>query len=183
MTLHGLPDRESLFAALPKGGVGAEIGVLIGAWANEILKLAEPRLLYAIDCWEHQPDEVTGHDPANVAQREKDDQYYGVLARWIIDPRVRVVKGFSERVAPLFPDTYFDWVYIDANHLQCHADMVEWWPKVKAGGWLLGHDYVVGGLGDFITVQADVDRFVAERGLTLELTADPVYQNWIIRKP
>lgn len=182
-TLDGLPDRESLFAALPRGLVGAEIGVLTGDWLREILKIAQPRLFYGIDCWENQPDEVTGHDPANVSQTEKDLQYYRVLREWMADPRVRIVKGFSLRVAASFHDEFLDFGYIDANHLQCYEDMRAWWPKIKPGGWLLGHDYVVGGLGDFITVQADVDRFVAERGLSLQLTADPIYQNWIIAKP
>jgi len=47
---------------------------------------------------------------------------------------------------------------------------------------MMGHDYVMGGVGDFITVQADVDRFVAKRGLELILSEDEVYKNWIIQK-
>ena len=179
MIPDNLPDRESLFAALPKGGIGAEIGVDWGTWSLEILKLAEPRLLYLIDCWEIQPVEVYGHDPANTQQ---DIKYRQCLGWFTTDERVKMVKAFSQDAATLFPDGYFDHLYIDANHLQCYADMTAWWPKVKPGGYMLGHDYVVGGVGDFITTAVDVDRFVAEHGLHLQLTTDAVYQNWILTK-
>lgn len=181
MNLENLPNREALFAALPKGGILAEIGTLDGGWAAEILKYAEPRLLFLIDCWQEQSVEAVGHDPANENHRE---HYHKTIRRFLMESRVKIIKEFSVHAAPLFPDNFFDALYIDANHLECYADMQTWWPKVKSGGWFLGHDYVRGGLDDYITVQADVDRWMAERpGLKLFLTTDPVYQNWVVCKP
>jgi len=42
-----------------------------------------------------------------------------------------------------FPDAYFDFVFIDANHTyeSVLADIQGWKPKVKPGGWLAGHDH------------------------------------------
>lgn len=178
-----LTHRESIFSSQPRGGIGAEIGVAWSEFSKDILRLAEPSLLYLIDCWEHLPEEVTGHDPANSDQANKDGQYYQALSRFLTDPRVRVVKAFSQRVAPCFPDGYFDWLYIDANHLQCYADMLAWWPKVKTGGWMMGHDYCM--VGDFITVQRDVDRFAKLYALPLLVTVDEgtAYKNWLLQKP
>ena len=178
-----LTDRETIFTSLPRGGVGAEIGVDFGEFSKVILRNAEPRLLYLVDCWEQQPTEVTGHDPANYRQEIKDAAYHQVLGWFLADKRVRVVKGYSEKVAPLFPDDFFNWLYLDANHLRCGADLRAFWPKIKPGGWIMGHDYVTGGVGDFITVQADVDEFSAEHKLPMLLTDDPIYKNYVIQKP
>ncbi len=135
--------------------------------------------MYLVDCWVEQSEAVYGHDPANSQQ---DIKYRQCLQRFLTNERVRMVKGFSLEVAPLFPDEYFDWVYIDANHLLTYQDAVAWWPKVKTGGWLTGHDYVPGGLGDYITVKADIDRFAAEKGLPMLLTDDPIFKNWIVQR-
>jgi len=168
-----------MFASLPKGGVGAEIGVDWGEFSKSILMNADPRLLYLIDCWEIQPEQVYGHDPANSQQ---DIKYRQCLQWYTTNERTKMVKAYSLDAATLFPNEYFDWLYIDANHLQCALDIQAWWPKVKPGGWLMGHDYVKGGVGDFITVADDVDAFVAEAGLPLILTEDEIYQNWIVQK-
>jgi hypothetical protein len=175
-----LRDRETIFASLPRGGIGAEIGVDWGEFSKVIFQRAEPRLLYLIDCWEEQPVEIYGHDPANSAH----DVKYKQCLRWFAtNEQIRMIKAYSLDAAPCFPDQYFDWLYIDANHLQCYADIRAWWPKVKSGGWMMGHDYVTGGVGDYITVAKDVDRFVAETGLPVLLTDDEIYKNWIVQKP
>ena len=177
-----LTHRESIFSSMPRGGIGAEIGVAFGLFSKDILRLTEPSLLYLIDCWEQLSVEVTGHDPANSGQEVKDGQYHQTIQRFLTDPRVRVIKAFSEKIAPLFPNDYFDWLYIDANHLQAYQDCVAWWPKVRPGGWLMGHDYV--DVGDCFTVKTDVDRFVAEieQPLLVTVDADTAYKNWLIRR-
>jgi len=45
----------------------------------------------------------------------------------------------------LFPDEYFDFVFIDAFHSYeaVRDDIIHWLPKVKPGGVLAGHDYCV----------------------------------------
>jgi len=178
-----LSNRDTIFASLPRNGVGAEIGVYSGIFSAVILQQAEPRLLFLIDCWITQSVEIHGHDTSNARQEIKNAFYQQVFRTYLTDDRVRVFKAFSQEAAPMFPDAFFDWVFLDANHLQCYRDIQAWWPKVKPGGWLMGHDYVTGGVADFVTVQADVDRWVAETGLPLLLTDDPIWKCWIVEKP
>jgi hypothetical protein len=65
------------------------------------------------------------------------------------------------------------------------ADLREWWPKVRAGGVLAGHDYVNAmptckdGIVLRFGVVAAVNRFVAENGLTLYVDADG---DWFVQK-
>ena len=178
-----LSNRDTIFASLPKGGVGAEIGVDAGIFSEAILRLANPRLLCLVDSWAHLPKTTTGSDPANYDQATKDAFYREVYQKFLHDGRVRVLRAFSLDAAQLFRDSTFDWVFIDANHLQCYQDIQAWWRTVRPGGWIIGHDYVTGGVADFVTVQADVDRWVAETGLPLLLTDDKIWKCWLVEKP
>lgn len=58
-------------------------------------------------------------------------------------PCLHTVRATSLDAATIFPDEYFDLVYIDADH-GYHAvvqDIKVWLPKVKKGGIISGHDY------------------------------------------
>lgn len=180
-----LADRNSLIASLPHGGVAAEIGVAEGLFSEVILNTNHPKELWLIDSWTYRDD--CGADPSNVHQVAQMARYFGVLRRFQSDRRVIVVRGESWLLAPCFLPGEFDWIHIDANHLQVRQDIEVWWPNVKPGGWITGHDYTVA--GDHITVKTDLDAFVAERGLELFVTRgdDDVYEknypSWAFRKP
>ncbi len=177
-----IADRWTIFGSLPKGGVGAEVGVAWCSFSKDIIRLAEPSLFYLVDCWETQPYSVCGDDAANTGQESKDAQYYQALQFFMTDPKVRVIKAFSEKVGPLFPEEYFDWVYIDPNHMRAYQDCTVWWPKIKKGGFLIGDDYI--DRGNCFSVKTDVNRFVAEHELELivAVDAETEYKNYIIPK-
>jgi hypothetical protein len=59
------------------------------------------------------------------------------------EDRVMIIQNFSTNAASKFPDEYFDWIYIDAQHTYkaCYEDMEAWWPKLRHGGLFSGDDY------------------------------------------
>ena len=61
-------------------------------------------------------------------------------ARKVIGP---MLQGKSWEVAAGFNDSTFDYVMLDADHAyeSISKDIVAWWPKVRPGGILAGHDY------------------------------------------
>lgn len=90
------------------------------------------------------------------------------------------LNGFGDRVsyrvltsveaAPHFVDESLDFVYVDGDHRkeQVALDLELWWPKLKPGGVLAGHDYVT--LNDptgypGIGVREAVDEFVQFRNV------------------
>lgn len=62
-----------------------------------------------------------------------------------------------------------DLLYIDASHEagDVYQDLVLYWEVLRPGGWLLADDYHA---GMFPGVVQDVDRFAAERGLTVDVS-------------
>jgi hypothetical protein len=133
-----LTSRDTLMKSLPHGGTGAEIGVQWGDFAKSILFQNEPSRLFLIDCWEHQDPEVYGHDPANAPDMAHLIYFWQVQAAFVQHRNVHVLRMYSQDAVQVFADGYFDWIYLDANHLQVGEDIDAWYPKVKPGGWCAG---------------------------------------------
>ena len=154
-----LSSREELIRYLPKGGVGAEIGVAEGIFSAAILEAAEPKALHLIDPWSHletasDPLQGRGHlesvDRAlggtfapPAANPQGDVAFAAVEKRFEGDERVKLHRQFSYKAAAGFPDGLFDFVYIDGDHHYEFAlrDLEDFAAKLKPGGLLFGHDF------------------------------------------
>jgi predicted O-methyltransferase YrrM len=60
------------------------------------------------------------------------------------EERALMLRMYSSQAAKLFPDGSLDFIYIDANHKYDYVkeDIELWWPKLKSGGMISGHDYM-----------------------------------------
>jgi phospholipid N-methyltransferase len=113
-------DRNELVSRLQANGCVAEVGTERGVFARHILQVASPWRLHLIDL-------DFSSLAADVAQ----------------DHRVVRNGGFSHEVLSNFPDDYFDWVYIDADHSFSGVlrDAEAASSKVKPGGYLVFNDF------------------------------------------
>jgi len=105
-----------------------------------------------------------------------------VVKKFANDPRVVVIKAFSPEVAHMFEDELFDWVYIDGNHKYdaVKKDLSAWYKKVKTGGLVAGHDYVI---MSYIGVVPALNEFLYEKNLELcYLTVEQVPSWAFIKK-
>ena len=164
--------REFILARMPRGGVVAEIGVDLGDFSAKILKINRPRALHLIDPWMVEGGEYgqfagAGRTSAAGAARalkapERYDFVRQRLAKEIANGQVMVHRGDSRLVAATFADASLDWVYIDGNHSYEYvkADLEGYFPKVKAGGYLVCDDYHYAGFWNDGVTRA-VDEFVA----------------------
>ena len=132
--LKVLTDKATFLNVLPKGAIGAEIGVAQGNYTEKILSVTQPQEIHLIDAWTQTP--YTGLRES-VENRFKSE---------IKDGRVFMHQGFSIPELETFDDNYFDWVYIDTDHTYNttakELDLCR--RKVKVGGIIAGHDYNVG---------------------------------------
>jgi len=134
---------------MPRGSVGAEIGVHAGRFARRILDIVRPARLHLIDPWKHEPGPQylqALYGGRRRGQAGMDERYRKVRERFTKELRsgqVVIHRDPSHVAVREFEAGYFDWVYIDGNHLYefVRQDLELYYGKVKQGGWLTGDDY------------------------------------------
>jgi cephalosporin hydroxylase len=143
MVLHKDINRIELLKKISfefPNGKGAEIGTFKGEFAKEILQ-NWGGTLYMIDVWRPLGGEyldASNHAVHSTAYSETMNNISGYEDRGIM------VRATSEIAADMFGRESLDFVYIDANHAYDFVvqDIKLWYPKVKSGGYLCGHDYI-----------------------------------------
>lgn len=191
-------DRRGLFEALfTEGGRIVEVGSQKGVSAKQIVEACSPSLLVLIDPWRFLPGEYE-RDPANRPTPRREAEMAECRERVGQHPHVAMVRALSHEAAPLFADGSLDAVYLDADHTRAAiaADIGRWWPKVRSGGVLSGHDYTT--KLPWAEVKPVVDGWVKRQGLELLVTAEKepadvtrphpdvdgcVFASWATRKP
>ena len=105
-------------------------------------------------------------------------------------PRATILIGESPNISDKFEDESQDFVYIDALHdyESVKSDIEAWYPKVKTGGILYGHDY---NPVKWSGVVKAVQEFTAHHGYAVNLISvsnpynhdlDQGEQSWFIVK-
>lgn len=167
---------DMIRSLIPPGRVCAEIGVFEGVFSKQIVDTIRPSTLYMIDIF-------TGvccsgnQDGNNVVYRTMEDVYRDLVLYTEEDPSLHLLKGKSVDVLATFPDGSLDMVYLDGDHSYegVKADLVAALPKVRSGGWILGHDYEMNmtkaQTSYAFGVKRAVDEFCARTGQTLSAKA------------
>jgi hypothetical protein len=174
-----------LLQFLPHGGEVAEIGVANGDFSQDILTQTAPARLHLIDPWEHQDRADYTPDLNNVSEREQNERFESVLARFraqIDGGIVNVHRDYSADASIFFGNGQLDWIYVDGMHTAeaAYDDLVTYAPKLKPDGFIVGHDYtnhVQAQKWNFGVVAA-VNKFVLEFGyefVALTVEAFPTY--------
>ena len=140
--------QEQISTYLNKAGLkgdGVEIGVYKGDSAAKWLKYWEGKYLFLIDPWRHQSDDY--FDLCNNSDEEQEKIYQEVVGRF--SPyymRSQIIREFSHEAVDRFSEESLDFIFIDGNHKfeSVLQDVKIWWPKLKSGGVLAGHDYFDG---------------------------------------
>jgi len=136
--------RQDVLRTLPKGSVGAEIGVMHGVFSRDILDIVQPKTLYLVDHWTSFREGGNSDEVRNSQDTNLHVAMCNVVSE-VAQGVVRPLCTTSELAAPMIPDESLDWVYIDADHSykNCRKDLDLWVPKVKHGGIIAGHDFYV----------------------------------------
>lgn len=142
--LVSLRHRDDLGLVLNEMGLigaGVEVGVLYGENAEKILEKWTGQFLYLVDPyvtqdWSRYTDQTNTINFSEALERARQK-----LSKF--DGRSAFVRKMSVDAAKDFKDDELDFVYIDGNHDYAAVldDMDAWWPKVKQGGVLGGHDF------------------------------------------
>lgn len=183
-------------------GKGVEVGSFKGGFAREICR-AWDGTLYMVDVWRPLGEEYT--DSSNHKGAHSKAYQDAIFSIEGFEQRAIMIRADSKSACELFPDESLDFVYIDANHAYDFVvqDIELWYPKVKKGGYFMGHDYIdidwyndpnfmVNGKDKHIYaangfyfgvfgVNPAVDEFCKKHGYTLTIT-DEWFGTWMIQK-
>ncbi|MBE3069610.1 MAG: class I SAM-dependent methyltransferase [Planctomycetes bacterium] len=166
---------------------GAEIGVLAGKTSAALLAALPALHLTMVDSWEPPAagSRYAASGDAVAAKSSEDlreDMRTAVRATDFAGGRRRILRGTSVEMARLVPDASLDFVFLDAEHTRAAVaeDLAAWWPKVRAGGIVSGHDWDNPD-GPAWGVQAAVETFLAEHapGSAVDLGPDVT---WFVQK-
>lgn len=143
---HRVDKRRKLAATLlPKGGIGAEIGVFTGLFSPHLTEATEAKKVFLVDPWhtifgEHYPP--WGPYTAN-GQLETKYAIEAVKARTEhLGNRVEIVVAKSLDWLATLPDDFLDFVYLDTTH--AYKDTLDEldaiFPKLKEHGIVMCDD-------------------------------------------
>lgn len=158
---------ESMFVKLPDNFTMAEVGVWFGhsvafmAWKAQVNR--KKGRIFAIDTFEGSPKERRHQEVV----KEHGGSIYDVFQNNM------KACGIADYIYPIVNDSAFapgyiaekmDFVFLDAEHeyMSVKQDIVAWWPWVKIGGTIAGHDYV----NDWPGVIEAVDELIPDRHVT-----------------
>jgi hypothetical protein len=197
--IEGREEFGSLLNELGLVGTGVEIGVFQGEFAEVLLRHWHGSQLVLVDPWRHLPEYL---DSYNLPDAEM-HRNYEITCRRLrrFDDRVIYLRSESGAVVEEFENDTFDFIYLDANHAYKAVafDLAAWYPKLKRGGIMSGHDYFDAYADeDFEPILEDrrydraklvsygvksaVDEFVSRRGIRLFLTRERL-PSWYFQKP
>jgi cephalosporin hydroxylase len=161
--------------ALEQSSDGAHF-VEVGSWygksscymAVEILNSGKKIKFDCVDTWLGSEERLHKED-TNVQQNTLFDRFLENIepVKHIVTP----IRMASVEAASTYQDQSLDFVFIDAAHdyKNVMADLTAWYPKVKAGKLMAGHDY------NFKTVKKAVDEFAGIHSLEVR----PDGHSWV----
>jgi hypothetical protein len=171
---------------------GVEVGVSQGNFAAEILTEWKSCKTYKlIDLWAHQENYIDVSNVKNSEFIEFFNRTKMTLKPW--QNITEYYRMYSTEAAKQIQTESLDFAYIDARHDYCGVmeDLEAYWPLVKPGGIMAGHDYhsndevkrqdwslCLDGRRIQSAVKGAVNDFFIPKGYTISVTYNEPMQNW-----
>ena len=98
--------------------------------------------------------------------------------------RASIIKADSIEASKQFDDGSLDFVYLDADHSYagCMRDLHAWYPKLRVGGAMSGHDFIDGDVhATQFGVKTAVLEFIRELSPTIYVTTEYLKSFWFIK--
>jgi predicted O-methyltransferase YrrM len=145
-SIEGWFDFENVYSLAVKEAPQDAHFVEVGVWkgksvaymAVEIINSGKNIKFDCVDTWEYVPS-------SSEITQDRFDNLYDIFLENIhpVKDKIGIIKELSWEGAKHFVDNSLDFVFIDAAHDYDSVlkDITAWYPKVKRGGRIGGHDY------------------------------------------
>jgi len=145
---RGLPKEQWRVNFLNKHDLtlGAEIGVQKGNNFRYLVENKDDLCLHGVDIWSEKEVRWNGtsSDKLQFQPDSVNSEYLINLQEWAKDYEGRVFfhRHFTTYAHKFFNDGELDFIFVDAGHEyeDVKADIQAWYPKIKKGGYMIGHD-------------------------------------------
>jgi hypothetical protein len=184
---HLLPNlemRAKFVSEIIKGReIGAEIGVHKGQFSRFLIDTISPQRLHLIDPWYLMGKEW------DWAQDQKSTIFaltniIREFEKELISQQVILHIGYDFDVLPSFPDSYFDWVYLDTSHSYEHTllelELIS--NKLKPTGVIVGDDWYPDPSQLHHGVFRAVKDFLSKNQDFKEVYSSPKDKQWALAK-
>jgi hypothetical protein len=148
-----LQYRHDIVKLVKHQGIGIELGVARGEFAERILQSNHLSHFHGVDKYNDHHDER---------------EYQQTLKRLSPYRNYTLHRMFFHEALNLFPDEHFDFIYIDgyAHTGQDNGKtLYDWYSKCKTGGIFGGDDYC----DTYYPTMESVDKFVSDHKLKLHV--------------
>lgn len=131
---------KDICSEFPKGK-GVEVGTFKGQFSKQILN-NWGGTLFMVDVWREIKEGYIDSSNHGLIESNLYEETMNNIKG--LEDRAIMIRATSEIASEMFQDDFLDFVYIDANHAYDYVvqDINLWYPKVKKGGYLCGHDYI-----------------------------------------
>ena len=133
---------KRIVESVPEGGHIVEVGAWKGASTSYLAVEAQHKKLRidVVDTWSGSQEHK---DISDIREKSLFGTFIDNL-RPVIN-LINPIRTDSVSASKMYADESLDAVFIDADHKyeSVKADILAWMPKVKKGGILAGHDYIL----------------------------------------
>lgn len=177
--IQGWFTFPKLYSRMVETAVDGASFVEVGAWkgcstaymAVEIINSGKRINFDVVDTWK-------GSAAHGITTQQQEEELYREFLQNTMDVRhvLRPIRATSLQASRLYEDGSLDFVFIDAEHTYADVlvDINSWFPKIKEGGFIGGHDYG----HPWIEVQDAVDVFFKNIGKPFEVSE----YSWLYHK-
>lgn len=159
---------------IPENFTFAEIGVWKGKslsyFVVESINRQKTGKIFAIDHWNGSEEHITKNNQAYEKLLETENGLYNDFLSNIepIKNYISIIRKSSIEASKNFADNTFDAIFIDGSHDydNVKADINAWYPKLKKGTIISGHDYD----GNWPGVVNAVNEFATKNNLIIHIS-------------
>lgn len=164
-SIHGwlVPYQTFLIYAIASHAKGKIVE--IGSWkgrSTSVFCIATEKKdvdIYCVDTWEGSEEHKDIDTSILFDEFKKNLQKTNSLNR------INIQRGKSTEISKLHENESCDIIFVDAAHdyENVKADILHWYPKLKKGGIMIGHDYPDPTANDFQGVKDAVNEEVRDK--------------------
>jgi hypothetical protein len=154
-TIQGWFDFQNIYTDAVNAAHDEDHFIEVGAWkgcsaaymAVEIANSNKKIKFSVVDTWKGDPGTGLVSNEMNLKEIFTENMRKGGVLDFI-----EVITATSVEAAKLFEDESLDFVFIDANHSYENVknDITGWFPKIKNGKTIAGHDYEKNGVSQAV---------------------------------